>query len=115
MRGPPCAYRAVGAEIILPRSGAATTISFRVHAHPTPALSPDGGEGDEGSEHEGQEVRGPLTSAHFLPGSQRVEQFPVDPAEAAVAEHAHDLATLGVAGQVTHDLVDFRQVRGRFP
>ena len=26
----------------------------------TPALSPDGGEGDEGSEHEGEEVRGPL-------------------------------------------------------
>ena len=40
------AYRAVGAETIFPCSGAATTISFRVHARPlTPTLSPAGGEG----------------------------------------------------------------------
>ena len=43
VRGPPCAYRAVGAETIFPCSGAATTISFRVHARPlTPTLSPAG-------------------------------------------------------------------------
>jgi len=43
------------------RAGCATTISFRVHARPlTPALSPGGGEGDDCSEHEAEEVRGPL-------------------------------------------------------
>ena len=72
VRGPPCAYRAVGAETILPRSGAATTISFRVHARPlTPSLSPDGGEGDEGSDYEGEAVSGPL------PGIQPSLQTPL--------------------------------------
>jgi hypothetical protein len=43
---------AVGAETILPCSGAATTIRLCVHARPLTAR-------DDCSEHEGEEVRGP--------------------------------------------------------
>jgi len=65
------AYRAVGAETIFPCSGAATTISFRVHARPlTPTLSPAGGEGGRA-----KQIRTPRPTSLGLP-EQRVAGMP---------------------------------------
>jgi hypothetical protein len=44
VRGPPCAYRAVGTEIIPLRSGAATTIRSAFTPAPSPRPSPPVGE-----------------------------------------------------------------------
>jgi hypothetical protein len=38
VRGPPCAYRTVGAETTLPCSGVATTIRLRVQPRPSPPV-----------------------------------------------------------------------------
>jgi hypothetical protein len=55
-------------------------------------------------------VKGRLSARLSCP--EALQQFAVDAAKAAVAENAHDLASLRFAGHVRHDRIHIRQISG---